>query len=117
MRTQSAAGLWGDWRATTNFGFGVPGIPVLISPTVSTSDTTPTFSWNAATGAARYENSVYDATTNTHQVIHDTNTNGTSYTSGIALTVGHTYWSWVRALNDDDLAGDWSEKFEFEILC
>ena len=116
MRTQSSAGLWGDWSATTNFSIGVPGIPVLISPTVNTSDTTPTFSWNAATGAARYEISVYDATTNTHQVIHDANVTDTSYTSGTALTVGHTYRFWIRAIGENDLLGAWSDYLEFTII-
>ena len=116
VRGRSASGLWGDWSLATYFSVGAPAIPVLLGPTGNISDTTPTFSWNATAGAARYEVWVYDYTTNTHQVIHDTNVIGTSYTSGIALTVGHTYRFWVRAFNADDLAGDWADFFEFTIL-
>ena len=115
MRTQSAEGLWGAWSVATSFSIGIPEVPVLIGPTGNTSDTTPTFSWNAATGAARYELWVYDFTTNTHQVIHETNLTGTSHTSATALILGHTYWFWVRAINSDDLAGDWGDYFEFTI--
>ena len=116
MRTQSAAGLWGAWSVATNFSVGIPEIPAIIGPTGTTTDTTPTFSWNATAGAARYELWVYNFTTGVHQVIHDTNITSTSYTSGIALTAGHTYWFWVRAFNGDDLAGDWSDRSEFTIL-
>ena len=117
MRTQSAAGLWGAWSVATNFSVGIPEIPAIIGPTGTTTDTTPTFSWNATAGAARYELWVYNFTTGVHQVIHDTNITSTSYTSGIALTVGHTYWFWVRAFNDDDLAGEWSDRSEFVIIA
>ena len=116
MRTQSADGLWGAWSAATSFSIGIPEVPVLIGPSGNTSDTTPTFNWNAATGAARYELWVYDFTMNTHQVIHETNITGTSHTSATALILGHTYWFWVRAINSDDLVGEWSNYFEFTIL-
>ena len=116
VRAQSSDGIWSAWSPTANFSVGVPDVPVVIGPSGNTSDTTPTFSWNAATGATRYELWVYDFTTGTHKVIHDTNITGTSYTSGTALTAGHTYWFWIRAFNSDDLFSAWTGTQTFSII-
>ncbi len=116
LRTQSADGLWGDWSGGTSFSVGIPEVPVLIGPTGNTSGATPTFSWNAAAGAARYELWVFDQTTNTHKVIHKTDITETTYTSATSLVVGHEYLFWVRAFNDDGLDGGWSDFLEFTII-
>ncbi len=116
LRTQSADGLWGDWSSGTDFSVNIPTIPVLLGPTGDITDTTPTFSWEAATGAVRYELWVYDQTTDTQKVIHRTDITATSYTSGTALVAGHTYMFWVRGFNEDDLDGEWSGLLQFTIL-
>ena len=89
----------------------IPEIPVLIGPTGNTSDTTPTFSWNPTTNAARYELWV---ASREHLVLHELNVTATSYTPSTILASGR-YRFWIRAYSEDDVAGEWSDYFEFAI--
>jgi probable HAF family extracellular repeat protein len=75
-----------------------PGPPVLTAPAngASSITTTPTLTWNAASGATSYD--VYFGTSSTPSMV--TNTTGTSYAPGI-LALGVTYYWYVVARNDN----------------
>jgi uncharacterized delta-60 repeat protein len=50
---------WGTVSSWMNFRYGTPAAPVLISPSGTISDTTPTYTWNESDGAIRYKLMVY----------------------------------------------------------
>ena len=71
----------------------------------STTDTTPTFSWDAVPGAAGYELQFADSAAGVEAAPTQSVTD-TSYTPSSALN-GQTYWR-VRAVDGDGQGGPWS---------
>lgn len=92
------------WSAGWSFTIDTipPGVPSLIAPSTQSTDTTPTFSWNAAAGAARYE--LLLGTVNPPTTVIRTTT-ARNYTLPTPLLYGVYFWR-VRAI---DLAGNTSE--------
>jgi len=101
------------WKLTISPA--APGAPTLTSPlnAANTTDSTPTLTWNAVSGAATY------------QVMVDDNNSFSSpeYLSGsiaslsvttTALTEAKYYWR-VRALNAYQVAGAWSSVRNFTV--
>lgn len=118
-RGQNVAQENGPWSAAHTFTI-VPLAPSLIGPSGSTTDNTPTFTWNEAPGATRYELWVNEVNASgqliTPLVIHNTQISTTSYTdSGTTLSSGH-YRFWVRAFNELNEAGAWSLSMDFTVL-
>ena len=66
----------------------------------------PTLTWNAVTGAAKYE--VYRARSLNGDYIKYSTVTGTSYTNTSYIENGNTYYYKVRALKSDGTAGAWS---------
>ena len=66
----------------------------------------PTLTWNAVTGAAKYE--VYRARSRSGEYIKYSTVTGTSYTNTSYIENGNTYYYKVRALKSDGTAGAWS---------
>ena len=66
----------------------------------------PTLTWNAVTGAAKYE--VYRARSRSGEYIKYSTVTGTSYTNTSYIEDGNTYYYKVRALKSDGTAGAWS---------
>ena len=66
----------------------------------------PTLTWNAVTGAAKYE--VYRARSKDGTYTKYSTTTGTAYTNSSYLTSGATYYYKVRALDANGTAGAWS---------
>ena len=66
----------------------------------------PTLTWNAVTGAAKYE--VYRARSKDGDYIKYSTVTGTSYTNTSYIENGNTYYYKVRALKSDGTAGAWS---------
>ena len=102
--------VWGGWTAARSFRLG-NNYGTLIPADIS--NTTPTFSWTAIDGAAKYELQLADseaALSGATPVEVDT----ASYTLGTALTNETTYYWRVRAVNDDGYAALWSETRNFQ---
>ena len=66
----------------------------------------PTLTWNAVTGAAKYE--VYRARSLNGDYIKYSTVTGTSYTNTSYIENGNTYYYKVRALDANGAAGAWS---------
>ena len=66
----------------------------------------PTLTWNAVTGAAKYE--VYRARSKDGDYIKYSTQTSTGYTNSAYLTSGSTYYYKVRALDANGTAGAWS---------
>ncbi len=90
--------------------------PVLMGPSGTTIDSTPTFRWGGVTGAATYDLWVNDLTTGQSQVIRETSLTGMSFTPTVPLTIGNEYLWTVRAINDDGVAGGFATQVRFRVL-
>jgi len=92
--------------------------PVLISPGSSSppgpiiTTLTPTFQWQAVTGAVRYGLYVRDSTTGV-LIIDNENITGTSYIHSLPLINNHLYKWNMRAFNSSGLPSDFSQRFYF----
>jgi hypothetical protein len=115
VRARNSSGQFGDWSTAESITVGQLATPTLTGPSGETTNTTPTLSWNAISGAADYELWVDDTTTGQKQVIHSTSLTGTSFTPSSALDVGH-YVAWVRALRSDSKKSDWSGAVQFTVV-
>ncbi len=86
------------------YSFTVAPIPVVVTPIGAIADSTPTFSWNALTGADRYELVVSRAYGDLGVVFTEANLTGTQYTRSTPLPLGR-YTFRVRGVNDPSGAG------------
>ncbi|MBY9000332.1 MAG: hypothetical protein KGD64_05425 [Candidatus Heimdallarchaeota archaeon] len=107
----------GPWSAVWEFIVDtvLPGSVTLVSPSngAVTSDYTPYFDWNIATGAWRYRLEV-DNTPDFSSPGIIVTTSGTSYTSGLNLLNGYYYWR-VRASDQAGNDGPWSATWQLRI--
>lgn len=80
---------------------GVPGSVTLVSPANAATNVgvQPTFTWNAASGAASYGIRVATDAAFNNTVISVDNINGTSYTPAITLNTSTNYYWEVRGVN------------------
>lgn len=117
VRGVNASGQAGEWSAPLLFGVNASsqplGVPQLTAPGAITADTTPTFQWQAASGAAAYELLVYDIDLG-RQVLNGTNIVGTSFSSSLPPYKAR-YQAFVRAKDANGLPGGWSPSLEFEV--
>ncbi len=74
----------------------------------STTDTTPTFSWDAIPGTAGYELQLADSAAEVEAAPTQSVTD-TSYTPSSALANEQTHYWRVRAVDGDDQKGAWSD--------
>ena len=93
--------------------FSVGGVPI-VNTIPDLTDRTPTISWQAVQGAARYE--VYISTaTSTTALIRQNGVTGTSYTVAPPLALG-AYRVWVRAVSADGTqTSSWSNPVDWTI--
>lgn len=91
---------------SVGFEFEVGGRPVVTSG-ASTSDTTPTFTWDAVGQATSYEVFVSDAADPGVALYRQAGIGGTSYTVPEALVEGD-YRFWVRAFGPNNQRTAWS---------
>ncbi len=89
-----------------------------LSPTdgTSTTDTTPTFSWDAVPGAVEYEWRIADSPSGLDSAA-SVSVTGTSHTPTTALSNLQTYYWQVRAKNGTDQYGDWSAAASIQIVA
>lgn len=87
----------------------------VLSPTGTTSDTTPTITWQAVENAGRYI--VYLQKVGTNIVLRENAATGTSHTFATALSSGD-YRVWVKAIDADSnsfQSGLWSRPLDFSV--
>ena len=94
----------------------VGGRLTLLTPSGSTSDTTPTFTWTPVADAATYEVFVTRTNVLTAGIINSTGLVGTSFTPVMPLPVG-TYRAWVRAISTTAEVGPWSLQVNFNVTA
>jgi hypothetical protein len=87
-------------------------VPTFLSPS-DAATTTPTFIWNAAAGALKYNLSLTDQTTGHNQQITGLTT--TSWTPGSPLTLQHTYVWMVQGVDSSNAAEPWSKTHAFVV--
>ena len=105
VRALDANGAAGAWSSIVSVTYK----QTLPAPTVTggnDSQGRPTLTWNAVTGAAKYE--VYRARSRSGEYIKYSTVTGTSYTNTSYIEDGNTYYYKVRALKSDGTAGAWS---------
>jgi PKD repeat protein len=103
----------GSWSSTLKFSILPPAPPTLTGPPAVTTNTTPTFTWTASTGAVTYDIWVDNQTTGQTPFLRQTVTT-TSFTPTTALPRGQ-YAYWVRAANKNGTYGNWSAGYKFLI--
>lgn len=107
------AGNSAGWSAAANFAILAPAAPVITGPAAVITTTTPTFSWNASTGATQYDVWADNTTTGQNQIVRQT-VAATSLTPANPLPHGQ-YTYWVRAENSAGSFGPWSGSYNFLI--
>ena len=102
---------WG-WSAVGIIGNTLK--PTITGPAPPVSGATPTITWTAVAGTARYILNIENAETRA-VIIRNDNLTGTSFTPVSALAAGK-YRAWVKAI-DATSNGIWSEVFYFAIAA
>ncbi len=118
VRARDLAGNWGSWSAvrTLTPQAALPGIPVVTAPAIGfiTNNTTPTFTWNAVTGAVSYDIQIDNLATFASPEVTG-NTGTTSFTPSSPITPDGLYYYRVRAVNATNGAGLWSAARSFTL--
>ncbi|GAB4143262.1 MAG: hypothetical protein Tsb009_14210 [Planctomycetaceae bacterium] len=115
VRAVSSTNTNGSW-SSYSFTIGstiIPGSVTVTGPAGSTSDNTPTITWNAANGAATYQVLVYSLSRG--QLVASVTTSATSTTINSALS-SDSYRIYIRGLNSNSQAGSWSA-YDFSIVA
>ncbi len=101
---------WGKWTEGRGFKLVSSITPMKPASGISTTDTTPEFSWTAVDGAVKYQIQIADSEGDMdfNPTVDDKNVSGTSYTPTTALTNLLTHHWRVRAVDGNDQAGAWS---------
>ena len=109
VRALKSDGTAGTWSSIVSVTYRAASTGTLSAPSVTggkDSQGRPTLTWNAVTGAAKYE--VYRARSKDGDYIKYSTVTGTSYTNTSYIESGNTYYYKVRALKSDGTAGAWS---------
>ena len=109
VRALDANGTAGAWSSIVSVTYRAASTGTLSAPSVTGGNDAqgrPTLTWNAVTGAAKYE--VYRARSKDGDYIKYSTVTGTSYTNTSYIESGNTYYYKVRALKSDGTAGAWS---------
>ena len=112
----NADGEVGRWSQRKSFTVeaGVPSRPILTGPVGTSSDTTPTFQWQAVPGATSYRIWVNDRTNRLSGIIRDRNIVTNSFTPDVPLTDGEFTWE-VQAISANGEISQWSQRMSFTI--
>ncbi len=121
VRTWNSAGS-GDWSSGMSFSVAAsaPGQAILVSPSGSITDTTPTYEWDAVAEATWYHLYVNDSTGNkinqwySAMDLHCPRSPAfCRVTLGVVLALGNGQW-WVQTWNTAGY-GDWSSGMLFTV--
>ncbi len=119
VRAFDALGQFSPWSALETFTIGTPpGTPSWTGPAPNSMiSSTPTLAWTSPAAAASYELWVSDNTTPTFAFMDQTSLSAPSFSAFTpALTEGHQYTAWVRALNNLNQKGPWSAPLTFSMV-
>jgi hypothetical protein len=113
----AANGSTTAWSASQTFTIPALAAPVALGPSGTISTTTPTFSWNAVSGADHYDVWVNNVTTGVRQVVRNQDVTGTALTlsAAQALQTGDMYVFWVAAVSTNGLVEVWSQSLQFTV--
>ena len=114
VRGKTATGFFSlssQWTSPIDIYVG--GNTSLLTPSGSTSNTTPTFSWKPVDGAATYDLWV-NQVGGQAQIIRQSALTTTSFTPTTVLAAG-TYRTWIRAISSSSEFSAWSTYVEFTI--
>ena len=102
-------GVWGKWTEGRRFKLANRITSMNPASGISTTDTTPAFSWTAVAGAAKYEIQIADSEANLeiNPTVDDKNVSGASYTPTALTNLQMYHWR-VRAVDGEGQAGAWS---------
>jgi hypothetical protein len=116
VRAANSAGAYGPWSAAYQFLIDTtaPAIPTITGPVASTSSLTPTITWSASAGAARYDLWVNNTTTGQIEIIRQQTLATNSFTPVAPLPVG-IYTAWVEAFDNTNQTRGWSATYFFTI--
>ena len=111
VRAKSAEGVYSLWSGPKDFIAG--GQTTVLTPTGTTSNTAPLFTWLAVEGAVKYElllrrDDVASVILNKKDILTN------SYTPTTALAAGN-YRVWIRAINANGIMTTWSAVQTFTI--
>ena len=109
----SSSGVQSLWTAPIDISIG--GQTNLLTPTGTTTDSTPAFTWRPVDGAVHYDLWV-NQVGGTSQIIRVQNLTATSFTPATALPTD-TYRVWVRAISAASEISPWSVMVEFRIAA
>ena len=117
VRALAADGEAGLWSPRLRFQMDYRLGPETYSPTGNTTDTTPTFSWQAIDGAKEYDLWVDNRSTGVTQVIrvkvpHVVGATKITWTPSTALGTSNYRW-WVKAIGPDGRSTAWSIPKDF----
>jgi len=103
----------------TSFVDGTIGIvvedhepPVISAPGAVTALSRPTITWNALVGALRYDIWISNLSSGVSQIVRNINVRTNSFVPPENLGIGR-YRVWVRAVNQEEVAGFWSVGNDF----
>ncbi len=119
VRPLAPDGEGGLWSFTRRFVMDYRVGPVTYAPAGVTTDTTPTFRWQAAEGASGYNLWVDNLSTGVQKTIfvtvpHKANSTEISYTPTTALTAGNYRW-WVQTVAPSGLTTSYSAAKDFTV--
>lgn len=114
VRAIAASGVSSAWSTTTTFFVTPLAKPVVMSPGGFVQDTSPTYIWNAVSGADYYDVSVIDISAGGASVLRNNKVVGTSL-AGPTLTAGHDYQWMARALSNSGNASAWTAATVFTV--
>lgn len=115
VQAQATGSGTSDWGGPMNFAIQFLDTPIPQAPLGTTSSTTPTLSWTGTTTAESYEVWLYDASSGQQIADQVVQGNATTTWTPPALTTGHSYQWWVRALNSSGDNSPWSATANFTI--
>ncbi len=106
----------GDWSEVSSLSVNWGAVSGL-SPanSASTTDTTPTFSWNTVTGADSYEIQIAGSQNGLPNAAAVSVIGTATYTPGTVLTNNTTHYWRVRAVDGDGQQGAWSTEHSLEV--
>ncbi len=103
VRARIGTTLVGSWSASMDFNNG--GRPVVLTPSGTTTNRTPTITWSAVTGADSYQVMIVRADTSS-SVLYVQNLKSTSFTPTSELAP-RQYRVWVRAVSTTGVVSEW----------
>lgn len=126
LQTYNNVGTYGAWSNGVNFTVnGGVNPPVPTAPLAPTTDTTPDFVFNAATGATWYYLWLTNGTTNTR--VTDQWFNAATVcpgagtvcvvNPGVPLTGGHTFRYWLMSWSPIAGYSVWSSEYNFSVIA